>query len=105
KMRASAGGGGIPKISRDINSGSPPGEKLAEQGSTLGLPNTGKHFDPMVQARIGQDVVNGPGGTRLRIRSSEHEPRNPSLNHGAGAHHTGFDRRVHRDRREPVVSH
>src|SRR5213593_1197341 len=93
-IRASAGGGGISKMSRDINSSSSPGKEIAEQGSALGLTNQANDFDPMVQAWIGKDIVNGSGRTSLSIRSAEHQPGYPRMNHGSGAHHARFDCRV-----------
>jgi hypothetical protein len=58
----------------------------------------------MVEPRIGEDVVKGPRRAGFRIERSKHKTRHPRMDHGAGTHHAGFDRAIHRHAQQSIIS-
>ena len=59
----------------------------------------------MVQAGVGEDVVNRSCRAGFRVRRPKYQPGEPRVNHGAGTHHAWLDGAVHGGAGEPVVAH
>ena len=79
-------------------------EKLPQEACGFIAAHAAKYIQTMRQPRLARQINHATAGPCLRVPSTEHDPCQASIQHGAHAHGTRLQRRVERRRAQPIVA-
>jgi hypothetical protein len=79
-------------------------KKFCQHATRFLTSNIAGNFDPVVLARVVDDLVDRSGSAGPGVPASKYDPGNPRMHQGARTHRTGLERHIESRPGDPIVA-